>query len=115
MLSGLCTLLMVLGFSIHNLLEGMAGLEGSRRRVWQRFTTIIAHSAAVSVMFCIGTELVISGADLWRLMTYILMVSAVSPAGVIVANSPQPAPRSRVLARSGRWNIALRRIFRGPD
>ena len=114
MLSGLRTLFTVLGFSIHNLFEGTAvGLEGSRRRVWQMFAAIIAHSAAV--MFCIGTELVISGADLWRLMTYILMVSAVSPAGIIVANSPQPAPRSQVHATSGRWNIALRRIFRGPD
>ena len=42
MLSGLRTLLTVLGFSIHNLFEGMAvGLEGSRRRVWQKFAAII--------------------------------------------------------------------------
>ena len=53
------------------------------------FASIIVHSAAV--MFCIGTELVISGLDLWRLMTYILMLSAVSPTGVLVAYSLNPS------------------------
>ena len=84
MLSGLRTFLMILGFSVHNLFEGMAvGLEGSRRGVWQMFAAIIIHSAAV--MFCIGTELLISGSTLWRLVIYIMMVSVVSPAGVMVS------------------------------
>ena len=84
MLSGLHTFLMILGFSVHNLFEGMAvGLEGSRRGVWQMFAAIIVHSAAV--MFCIGTELVISGLTLCRLVIYIMMFSAVLPAGVMVS------------------------------
>ena len=84
MLSGLHTFLMILGFSVHNLFEGMAvGLEGSRRGVWQMFAAIIIHSAAV--MFCIGTELVFSGSTLFRLVIHIMMVSAVLPAGVMVS------------------------------
>ena len=84
MLSGLRTFLMILGFSVHNLFEGMAvGLEGSRRGVWQMFAAIIVHSAAV--MFCIGTELVFSGSTLCRLVIHIMMVSAVLPAGVMVS------------------------------
>ena len=83
MLSGLRTFLMIVGFSVHNLFEGMAvGLEECRRGVWQLFVAIIVHSAAI--MFTIGTDLVISGTALWRMVTYMMMVSAVTPAGVIV-------------------------------
>lgn len=95
MLSGLRTFLMILGFSVHNLFEGMAvGLEECRRGVWQLFAAIIVHSAAI--MFTIGTDLVISGTALWRMVAYMMMVSAVTPAGVIVgllstsAHSSQP-------------------------
>ena len=84
MLPGLRTFLMILGFSVLNLFEGMAvGLEGSRRGVWQMFAAIIIHSAAV--MFCIGTELAFSGSTLCRLVIHIMMASAVLPAGVMVS------------------------------
>ncbi len=89
MLSGLRTLLMVLGFSVHNLFEG-------RRRAGGETEAHVAdvclhHRPQRGRHVLIGTELVISGLDLWRLMTYILMLSAVSPTGVLVAYSLNPS------------------------
>ena len=83
MLSSLRSFLLIVAFSVHNLFEGMAvGLEESSSGVWQLFSAVIIHS--VAIIFCIGTDLVIAGCKPWKHVGYMILVSSVTPAGVII-------------------------------
>ena len=74
---------MIVAFSVHNLFEGMAvGLEESVSGVWQLFAAVIVHT--VAIIFCIGTDMVVSGTKRWRMVAYMILVSAVTPAGVVL-------------------------------
>ena len=83
MLFGLRSCLLVVAFSVHNLFEGMAvGLEETSSGVWQLFLAVIIHS--VAIIFCIGTDMVVGGTRPWKLVGYMVVVSGVTPLGVII-------------------------------
>jgi len=83
LMSSVRGLLVVVALSVHSLFEGMAvGLEDTPGGVWQLFLAISVHS--IAVVFCIGTELVSSGLGQIRIILSMLILSLVTPLGVLV-------------------------------
>jgi len=97
-------LLIVVAISFHGIFEGLAiGLQGTAKDVWQLFLAVSLHEC--TILFCIGVELIASRTALWRMLTYITIVSLVSPLGIsigigIMGNSTEPtnSPQSLVVA-----------------
>jgi zinc transporter 1/2/3 len=83
MLGGLRGFLVVLALSLHSVFEGLAiGLQQTQRDVWYLFTAVSIHASAI--LFCIGLQLVTSGIRLLSLVVYIVILSLVSPLGVVI-------------------------------
>jgi zinc transporter 1/2/3 len=83
MLGGLRRFLVVLALSLHSVFEGLAiGLQQTQRDVWYLFAAVSIHASAI--LFCIGLELVTSGIRLLNLVVYIVVLSVVSPVGVVI-------------------------------
>jgi len=83
LLSSLRGFLVVVALSVHSLFEGMAvGLEETSGGVWQLFLAIAIHSTAI--VFCIGTEMVSNGTRKSRIVTYMVVLSMVTPLGVVM-------------------------------
>ncbi|KAJ4434746.1 hypothetical protein ANN_23315 [Periplaneta americana] len=75
--------LVVVALSFHSVFEGLAiGLQQTQRDVWYLFTAVSIHACAI--LFCIGLELVTSGVKLLNLVLYIVILSLVSPLGVVI-------------------------------
>jgi len=76
-------ILIVLALSVHSLFEGMAvGLEEESDGVWQLFLAIAIHS--IAIVFCIGMELVSSGTRKPRIILSMVVLSIVTPLGVVL-------------------------------
>ncbi|PNF35346.1 Zinc transporter ZIP1 [Cryptotermes secundus] len=83
MVGGLRRFLVVVALSFHSVFEGLAiGLQHTQRDVWYLFTAVSIHACAI--LFCIGLELVTSGIRLLNLVLYVVILSLVSPLGVVV-------------------------------
>eukprot|EP00092_Neocalanus_flemingeri_P024739 GFUD01026828.1.p1 GENE.GFUD01026828.1~~GFUD01026828.1.p1 ORF type:complete len:612 (+),score=176.20 GFUD01026828.1:251-2086(+) len=83
LLSSLRGLLVVMALSVHSLFEGMAvGLEETSGGVWQLFMAIAIHSTAI--VFCVGTEMVSNGTRKAKVVVYMVVLSVVTPLGVII-------------------------------
>jgi len=82
-LSSLRGLLVVIALSVHCLFEGMAiGLEDSESCVWKLFLAISIHS--IPIVFCIGTEMISTGTQKSKIIIYMIVLSLVTPAGVLL-------------------------------
>lgn len=80
---GLRRFLVVVALSFHSVFEGLAiGLQQTQRDVWYLFTAVSIHACAI--LFCIGLELATSGVRLLNLVLYIVILSLVSPLGVVI-------------------------------
>lgn len=76
-------LLLVIAISFHGVFEGMAiGLQGTPEDVWYMFFAVSLHEC--TILFCIGVELVSSKTKVLRMITYVLIVSLVSPVGISI-------------------------------
>ena len=74
-------LLVVLGLSVHELVEGLAvGLERSPARVWALFIAIACHKFVIS--FCVGMQLVGIGSKARFVLIYVGTFSIVSALGI---------------------------------
>jgi zinc transporter 1/2/3 len=83
MVGGLRRFLVVVALSFHSVFEGLAiGLQHTQRDVWYLFTAVSIHACAI--LFCIGLELVTSGIRLLNLVLYVVILSLVSPLGVVI-------------------------------
>lgn len=81
--SRLRSLLALLALSVHALLEGMAvGLQRTSLDVWYLCAAVATHKLVIS--FCIGMELVTSGATLLFHAAYVAVFALMSPAGVAI-------------------------------
>jgi zinc transporter 1/2/3 len=75
--------LVVVALSCHSVFEGLAiGLQQTQRDVWYLFTAVTIHACAI--LFCVGLELVTSGIRLLNLVLYVVILSLVSPLGVVI-------------------------------
>ena len=82
-LSSVRSFLMVFALSIHSVFEGMAiGLQETELGVWKLFMAVSIHATAV--VFCIGTEMISSGTRRSRIVVYMVVLSVVTPLGVLV-------------------------------
>jgi zinc transporter ZupT len=76
-------LLIVIAISFHGIFEGMAiGLQSTEMDVWYLFLAVSLHEC--TILFCIGVELISSKTKVFRMVLYILVVSLVSPVGIII-------------------------------
>ncbi|KAJ9579487.1 hypothetical protein L9F63_024405, partial [Diploptera punctata] len=83
MVGNLRRFLVVVALSFHSVFEGLAiGLQQTERDVWYLFTAVSIHACAI--LFCIGLELVTSGVRVLNLVLYIVILSLVSPLGVVI-------------------------------
>ncbi|XP_052127405.1 zinc transporter ZIP1-like [Frankliniella occidentalis] len=74
-------LLVVLGLSVHELLEGLAvGLERSPARVWALFVAVASHKFVIS--FCVGVQLVGMGSRAAFVCAYVGAFSFMSALGI---------------------------------
>jgi zinc transporter 1/2/3 len=75
--------LVVVALSFHSAFEGLAiGLQQTQRDVWYLFTAVSVHACVI--LFCVGLELATSSVRLLNLVLYIVILSLVSPLGVVV-------------------------------
>jgi zinc transporter 1/2/3 len=73
----------VVAISFHGIFEGMAiGLQGTSGDVWYLFMAVSLHEC--TILFCIGVELISSNTKVFRMVLYILIVSLVSPVGIVI-------------------------------
>ena len=83
LLTSLRSGVVVLALSVHSVFEGMAiGLEESESGVWKLFLAVSIH--AVAIVFCIGTEMMANMVRKAVIVRYILVLSIVTPAGVVI-------------------------------
>ncbi|XP_031327343.1 uncharacterized protein LOC116158660 [Photinus pyralis] len=76
-------ILVVMAISLHAFFEGLAiGLQRSNKNIWYLFTAVSIHSA--TVLFIIGSEVVISGTSTKSTLIHMLMLSSTSPFGVLL-------------------------------
>jgi zinc transporter 1/2/3 len=76
-------LLIVVAISFHGVFEGLAiGLQGTEKDVWALFLAVSLHEC--TILFCIGVELISAETRVGRMVTYILVVSLVSPLGIAI-------------------------------
>lgn len=76
-------ILIVVAISFHGIFEGMAiGLQSTEMDVWYLFLAVSLHEC--TILFCIGVELISSKTKVCRMITYILVVSLVSPVGIAI-------------------------------
>ncbi|XP_066996021.2 zinc transporter ZIP1 [Anabrus simplex] len=74
--------LVVLALSFHSVFEGLAiGLQRTERGVWYLFTAVSIHACAI--LFCVGMELVMSGMKFVNMVIYVVVLSVMSPLGVM--------------------------------
>ncbi|CAG7818678.1 unnamed protein product [Allacma fusca] len=76
-------LLIVIAISFHGIFEGLAiGIQPTAKDLWYLFLAVSLHEC--TILFCIGVELISSKTRVFRMITYILVVSLVSPIGIAI-------------------------------
>jgi len=81
--SFLTSFVVVLALSIHSVFEGMAiGLEEKESGVWKLFIAVAIHATAI--IFCIGTEMIADNTKTSLIVTYMVVLSLVTPLGIII-------------------------------
>jgi len=79
----LTSFVVVLALSIHSIFEGMAiGLEEKESGVWKLFLAVAIHATAI--LFCIGTEMIADNTRTALIVTYMVVLSIVTPIGVVI-------------------------------
>jgi len=74
-------LMIIVALSIHAVLEGLAiGLQEHAPDVWVLFTGVATHKFVIA--FCVGMELVNSGAPMKRFLVYMITLAITSPIGI---------------------------------
>ncbi|KAK4885478.1 hypothetical protein RN001_001749 [Aquatica leii] len=75
--------LMIVALSLHAIFEGLAiGLQRSIKNIWYLFIAVSIHSA--TVLYVIGSEIVVSGAAFRTILIHMCMLSATTPFGVVL-------------------------------
>ena len=59
-----------------------SGLEVSFKGIWTLFLAISVHATAI--LFLVGTDLIASGVKKSRMIPYIVVLSLVTPVGIII-------------------------------
>lgn len=73
-------LLVIVGLSLHEILEGVAiGLEGTEGNVWSLFAAVASHKFVIA--FCVGMEMASNGVKTSLHVCYMLVLSLVTSIG----------------------------------
>lgn len=76
-------ILITLALSFHAVFEGMAiGLQNSVSNIWYLFIAVAIHS--ITLLFCIGVELLFSHKSNFVIFLFIFVLSITSPIGVFI-------------------------------
>lgn len=74
-------LLVIVGLSMHEILEGIAiGLESTEGNVWSLFAAVSSHKFVIA--FCVGMEMASSGVKTSLHVCYMLVLSLVTSIGI---------------------------------
>lgn len=76
-------ILITIALSFHAVFEGIAiGLQNSASNIWYLFVAVSLHS--VTLLFCVGVELLFSRKSYALIFLFILVLSVMSPVGVFI-------------------------------